>query len=73
MTEDALEILTKISTKTSLRYAIQLITTASLVAMKRKANEVNVEDIQNVYSLFVDVQRSTEFLKEYNESLMFSE
>jgi RuvB-like protein 2 len=73
MTDDALEVLTKIATKTSLRYAIQLITTGALVAAKRKAAEVSVEDIETVYSLFVDVQRSTEFLKEYNDSFMFSE
>lgn len=36
MTEDAKEILTKIGTETSLRYALNLITTGSLVAQKRK-------------------------------------
>ncbi len=37
MTEDAKELLTKIGTETTLRYAIQLITTSNLVALKRKA------------------------------------
>ena len=32
MSEDALELLTKIGVETTLRYAIQLITTSSLVA-----------------------------------------
>jgi RuvB-like protein 2 len=73
MSSDGLGLLTKIATETSLRYAIQLITTASLVAAKRKATEVDVEDIKRVYSLFVDVQRSTQFLKDYNETFMFSE
>jgi len=36
MTEDALMVLTRIGMETSLRYAIQLITTASLVCHKRK-------------------------------------
>jgi DNA helicase TIP49 (TBP-interacting protein) len=36
MTEEALEVLTKIGLDTSLRYSIQLITSASLVARKRK-------------------------------------
>ncbi len=39
MTEDALMVLTRIGMETSLRYAIQLITTASLVCRKRKVRE----------------------------------
>ncbi|OMJ82083.1 hypothetical protein SteCoe_17299 [Stentor coeruleus] len=73
MTEDALDLLTTIGSETSLRYAIQLITTASLVAQKRKASEVDVQDIRRVYSLFIDIKRSTQFLKEYQEEYMFSE
>jgi len=73
MTTDALDLLTKLGKETSLRYAIQMITTASLVCAKRKGREVDVKDISKVYSLFVDVVRSAQFLKEYNESFMFSE
>lgn len=40
MSDDALTVLTRIALETSLRYAIQLITTASLVCRKRKGNEV---------------------------------
>jgi DNA helicase TIP49 (TBP-interacting protein) len=40
MTEDARELLTKIGHETSLRYAIQLITAASIVSQRRKATEV---------------------------------
>lgn len=65
MTEDAKELLTKIGVQTSLRYSIQLITCSHLVALKRKATEVDVEDIRRVYGLFIDVKRSTDFLKEY--------
>lgn len=36
MTEDAVAILTRIGMETSLRYAIQLITAASLTCRKRK-------------------------------------
>ena len=73
MTEDALDLLTTIGAETSLRYAIQLITTASLVTQKRKAAEVDVQDIRRVYSLFIDLKRSSQFLKEYQEEYMFSE
>jgi len=62
-----LELLTKIGLETSLRYSIQMITTSALVSAKRKGKMVEISDITKTYSLFVDVQRSTQFLKEYNE------
>lgn len=40
MSDDAMMVLTRIGMETSLRYAIQLITTANLVARKRKVSEV---------------------------------
>jgi len=73
MAEDALTLLTKIGIETSLRYAIQLIIAAALVCAKRKGVEVEVEDIKRVYTLFVDVKRSTQFLLEYQSEFMFSE
>ncbi|VDP98772.1 unnamed protein product [Trichobilharzia regenti] len=68
ISEDALLVLTRIGMQTSLRYAIQLITTANLVCRKRK-----VKDIRKVYSLFMDEARSTLFLKEYQQEFMFNE
>lgn len=59
MTEEALKLLTRIGKESSLRYAIHLITTSNLVAVKRKAAEVDVPDIRKVYSLFVDIKRSS--------------
>ncbi|RLO12182.1 hypothetical protein DYB28_015526 [Aphanomyces astaci] len=47
--------------------------TASLVCTKRKGTEVEVVDIKKVYSLFVDVKRSTQFLMEYQHEFMFNE
>lgn len=73
MTDDALSVLTRIGQETSLRYAIQLITTAALVARKRKSSEVSIEDVKRVYSLFLDESRSTQFLKEYQDAFMFNE
>ena len=58
--QDALTLLTKIGVETSLRYAIHMIITAALCCEKRKGVEVTVEDIKRVYSLFVDVKRSTQ-------------
>lgn len=73
MAEDALELLTRIGMETSLRYAIQMIMAASLCAEKRKASEVEIEDIKRCYSLFVDVKRSTQFLMEYQNEFMYNE
>merc|ERR1711907_933156 len=73
MTPDALELLTRIGLETSLRYAIHMIMAASLCCSKRKGTEVDIEDIKRVYSLFVDVKRSTQFLMEYQNEFMFNE
>jgi len=73
LTEDAMRLLTKIGCQCSLRYAIHLITTANLVAQKRKSGEVDIQDIKKVYSLFLDVKRSANFLKEYEQLMMFDE
>ena len=51
----------------------QLITAAALVAHKRKSSEVEICDISKVYGLFLDVQRSTQFMVEYQEQFMFNE
>jgi len=73
MTDDAKDLLTRIAMETSLRYAIHMIMAASLVCTKRKGTEVEVDDIKKVYSLFVDVKRSTQFLMEYQQEFMFNE
>lgn len=53
--------------ETSLRYAIHMIMAAQLISIKRKGTQVEIEDIKKVYSLFVDVKRSTQFLMEYQK------
>lgn len=73
MNADALTVLTKIATETSLRYAIQLITTSNLVCRRRKGAEVMIEDVKKVYSLFLDENRSSKILKEYQDEYMFND
>ncbi|KAG6403421.1 hypothetical protein SASPL_135642 [Salvia splendens] len=73
MSEDAKVLLTKIGEDTSLRYAINLITSAALACLKRKGKIVEMEDISRVYELFYDVKRSTQYLMEYQSQYMFSE
>ncbi|KAG0484723.1 hypothetical protein HPP92_008614 [Vanilla planifolia] len=73
MSKDSKILLTKIGMETSLRYAIHLITAAALAYQKRKGKVVEMEDICRVYSLFLDVKRSTQYLMEYQSQFMFSE
>ena len=67
----ALDLLTMIARDTSLRYAMQLIMTAALVCAKRKAPKVTTDDVSRCYELFVDIKRSTEYLREYDEQVLF--
>jgi DNA helicase TIP49 (TBP-interacting protein) len=73
MADDAKELLTKIGHETSLRYAIQLITAADIARGKRKGEEVEIEDISRVYTLFVDIARSTQYMIEYQDQYMFND
>ncbi len=73
MADDALELLTRIAKETTLRYAIQMITTSYLVAQKRKTKQVQVAHIERCHKLFFDVQRSTKFIMEYQNQFLFHE
>ncbi len=71
LNDKALEKLTDIGAKSSLRYAVQLLSLAAqnAVTMKRKA--VAVEDVERVDSLFMDVGEASEHLRKYEEKLMY--
>ncbi|KAK4800771.1 hypothetical protein SAY86_021258 [Trapa natans] len=71
--DDARLLLSKIGVETSLRYAINLITSAALACQKRKGTVVELRDVNRVYTLFLDVKRSTQFLMEYQSQYMFNE
>jgi len=70
LTPDALELLADLGVKYSLRYAIQLLRPASVVASKKGREEVRAEDVKEVSALFIDTKRSIEFIKEYEEKLL---
>lgn len=73
MDDGALELLTMLGAKTSLRYVLQLITTANLVAQKRRSPKVEKADIKKVYSLFIDLRRSVELLQQHEKDFLFGE
>jgi len=64
LTEDALALLTKIGTETSIRYASNLISVSNQIAIKRRSNTVGIEDIKKSYILFLDSDRSVQFLED---------
>merc|ERR1712130_80237 len=68
--QEALEVLARMAMETSLRYTINLITTAHLAARRRKADEVDVADVRRVYNLFVDEKRSVQYLQEHAAEFM---
>ncbi|OLY83240.1 RuvB-like 2 [Smittium mucronatum] len=69
---DALDILTKVASETSLRYAINLISTSYLISQRRKSSVVEVGDIKKVYSLFLDEKRSVQYLKEFQDQYLYN-
>lgn len=71
--EEALYLLTEIAAKSSLRYALHLLTFGHLIAKKRKAAHCEAADIRRAFSLFVDLRRSTEYLLEFRGDFMCSE
>lgn len=73
MTDDALELLSRIANETSLRYAIHMIMTSSLVAKKQKCTTVELKHIERCHKLFYDVQRSTKYIMEYQNQFLFHE
>ena len=69
--EKAKLFLTEIGVRTSLRYALHLIQPSSCIAKRAKSEEIKVEHIKRAYSLFVDVERSTQFLNDYQSQFVF--
>lgn len=67
LTADALAMLTKIGEEAGLRYASNIITTSTLLAQKRKAKQVGIEDVQRSYRLFYDPARSVKFVAEFEK------
>ncbi len=66
----ALERLTEVGSKSSLRYAVQLLSLAAQNARMMKREEVNVEDVERVDKLFMDIGEAAEHLRKYEEKMM---
>ncbi|MHC1589582.1 MAG: RuvB-like domain-containing protein, partial [Candidatus Hecatellaceae archaeon] len=70
ISEKALNKLTELGAKASLRYAVQLLSLASQNAASKRRSKVELEDVERVGRLFVDVSGAAEYLKKYEERLL---
>ncbi len=68
--QDAIEKLTEIGYSNSLRYAIQLLAPANELAKTRNSGKIEVEDVERAEMLFVDVSKSSAYLKEWEERML---
>jgi RuvB-like protein 2 len=73
LTTDATNVLTSMAMETTLRYALNLISCAQVLARKRRAEQVDVEDLRRAYTYFMDERRSVEWLKQQQGALVFEE
>jgi TBP-interacting protein len=70
MNDEALEKLTQVGSKSSLRYAVQLLSLAAQNARAAKRETVTVKDVERVDKLFMDIGEAAEHLKKYEERMM---
>jgi len=70
--DSALDALMEIGTKTSLRYATQLLAPAHERAKARNSKKVTGKDVNAIRNLFSDVSQSTSYLKEWEDKFMMS-
>lgn len=70
VTEGALELLSKYGKDSSLRYAVQLLTPAKILAQTNGMQEVTEDDVKEVYDLFIDRIRSAKRLMEQDSKYL---
>lgn len=58
ITEPALDRISERGVKVSLRYALQLLTPANILARVRNSREIDVDDVTECEDLFIDARRS---------------
>ncbi len=70
ISEEALDKLVDVGNRSSLRYAVQLLSLAAQDAKVNKKNVVSAENVTKVSGLFMDVGEASEYLKKYEEKLL---
>ncbi|MGD8506877.1 MAG: RuvB-like domain-containing protein [Candidatus Bathyarchaeota archaeon] len=67
----ALEKLTELGAKSSLRYTVQLLSLSAQNSRIEKREKVTVKDVERVSNLFMDISEATDHLRKYEEKLMY--
>jgi len=65
-----LELLTKIGSEKSLRYAVQLMEPAKIISERKGKTKVTAEDIMEASKLFVEVKTSVEYVSKFEEKFL---
>jgi len=68
--EEALSALGEIGARTSLRYAVQLLTPCRIMAETQGRSEIEVDDVEEINTLFFDAKASAKKLQEAEGYLM---
>ncbi|MEM2086425.1 MAG: RuvB-like domain-containing protein, partial [Archaeoglobaceae archaeon] len=68
--EKAIERLTDIGERMSLRYAVQLLAPANEFAKLRNSGKIELQDIERAESIFSDVSQSSAYLKKWEEKML---
>ncbi|MEM1712307.1 MAG: RuvB-like helicase [Acidilobaceae archaeon] len=71
LTDEALEKLTDIGLERSLRYAVQLLEPARVIAVRRNSLKVEAQDIEEAARIFADVKKSVELVERYKELMLY--
>ena len=70
LSDSALERLTEIGSERSLRYALQLLEPAHVIARRRGRIRVEREDVEEAERLFADVKKSVSLLEKYRDLML---
>ncbi len=68
--EEALALLKEIGGSTSLRHAVQILSIAGVRARAKGRDKISPKDVEEVKSLFRNVQDAVEYLKKYESELL---
>lgn len=70
LTDGAFKLLSEIGTKSTLRYAVQLLTPANQLCKINGKTQINESNINDVHAIFLDTKRSSKNLSEKNTKYM---
>lgn len=70
LTDEALEYLADIGVEKSLRYAVQLMEPARIIALRKGKTKVEKDDVEEASKLFADIKTSVELTEKYKDLML---